>query len=306
MSNLRILVASSSAVGIPILKHLLNREDVIGVISGPDKPKGRGRVLTPNEFSHFCADFGVEIHKPASHDELHALLLKLAPDLVVTVAYGRLIKSTELSIPKNGWLNVHFSLLPKWRGAAPVQYSIMRGDRVTGVTVFQLDEGMDTGPIYAQKSYEMQGDETTSLLLERLSSLSLPVIDQALDKITKQQPAVPQNEMGASLAPKISKADGHLNWMEESEPLERKIRALNPWPGAWAELNGKRLEIQSAKVAKGFQQLNPGELVISDGVYVKTMNGVLELLEVKPEGSRAMTAKEWVRGLQNQDKLKFV
>lgn len=303
---MKILVASSAAVGIPILNHLLSRQEVIGVITAADKPKGRGRNLTPNDFSHFCESLELVIYKPNNHEELNSLLRELAPDLVVTVAYGRLIKPDELAIPKNGWLNVHFSLLPKWRGAAPVQYSILHGDSITGVTVFKLDEGMDTGPIYAQGKYEMQGDETTGSLLEKLSYLSLGALDEALAKIANHQPPTSQIESGASLAPKILKADGRLNWINDSASLERKIRALNPWPGAWTELTEKKLQILKARLAERIEISDPGRLIIDDGVFVVTKDGALELLEVKPEGRKSMRADEWARGLQNHKGLRFV
>ena len=152
------------------MQHLMETKAVSGVITSPDKPSGRGQKLSENEFAQFCSKLNLPVFKPASHTELNEMLSLQKPDLVITVAYGRLIKKAELQIPKYGWLNIHFSLLPRWRGAAPVQYAILNGDQDTGVTVFKLDEGMDTGPIYSQSVYKLLGKESTQELLEVLSS----------------------------------------------------------------------------------------------------------------------------------------
>lgn len=302
---MRILVASSSEVGIPILNHLLNNYDVIGVITSPDKPKGRGRELRANNFAMHSNSIGVDTFKPSNNQELNDLLVKKGPDLVVTVAYGRLIKVSELAIPKYGWLNIHFSLLPRWRGAAPVQYAIMNGDETTGVTIFKLDEGMDTGPIYSQSSYVMKGDETTQLLLERLTNQALQSLDNALWKISKGEEPCSQTDSGSSLAPKITKQDGKLDWSNDAQKILRVIRAFIPWPGAWTEFAGSKIQILSAEVAETSAHLEPGEIVLTERVLVGTGDGILELIEIKPEGKRLMSAREWALGIHKKSNLRF-
>lgn len=302
---MRILVASSSEVGIPILNHLMKEYDVIGVITSPDKPKGRGRELSANHFATHSNLIRVKTFKPSNNRELNDLLVQTSPDVVVTVAYGKLIKVPELTIPRYGWLNIHFSLLPRWRGAAPVQYAIINGDETTGVTVFKLDEGMDTGPIYSQSSYVMKGDETTPVLLERLTNQAFQTIDDALWKISKGEQPLPQIELGSSLAPKITKQDGKLDWSNNAVQILRFIRAFNPWPGAWTEFANNRIQILRAETVKSAAHLEPGQIEITDRVLVGTGVGILELIDVKPEGKRLMSAQEWARGIHEKSNLRF-
>ena len=307
MGALNILLASSDKVAIPICDYLIQNHGLKKVITGPDKPTGRGRNLIPNDFSAYCSMRGLEILKPANDAELDALLEEIRPDLIVTAAYGRLIKRHQLSMPTNGWLNIHFSLLPRWRGAAPVQFTILNGDEVSGVTVFKLDVGLDTGPVYDSIEYRLKGNETSEELLDTLSKLAVKPLENSLRKIDIGLEPIPQSSDRITLAPKLSKTDGQMDWSANSISLERKVRAFSTWPGAWSRLNGKQITILQAEVSKsprGKDAVN-GTLNLAPEIAVNCGDGLLILKRVKPEGKKEMSADEWVRGIQNREYLQF-
>ena len=307
MGALNIQLASSDKVAIPICDYLIQNHGLRQVITGPDKPTGRGRNLNPNDFSAYCSMRGLEILKPANDAELDALLEEIRPDLIVTAAYGRLIKRHQLSMPTNGWLNIHFSLLPRWRGAAPVQFTILNGDEVSGVTVFKLDVGLDTGPVYDSIEYRLKGNETSEELLDTLSKLAVKPLENSLRKIDIGLEPIPQSSDRITLAPKLSKTDGQMDWSANSISLERKVRAFSTWPGAWSRLNGKQITILQAEVSKsprGKDAVN-GTLNLAPEIAVNCGDGLLILKRVKPEGKKEMSADEWVRGIQNREYLQF-
>lgn len=307
MGALNIVLASSSKVAVPICDYLIANHGMKAVITGPDKPTGRGRNLTPNEFSVYCTSRGLEVFKPADDLELERLLESVKPDLVVTAAYGRLIKKHQLSMPQKGWINVHFSELPKWRGAAPVQFSILNGDKTSGITVFRLETGLDTGPVYASKVHPLKGDETAGDLLETLSELSIQPLQESLHKIEMGIEPVAQGAEQVSLAPKISKEDGFIDWSNSAVSTERKIRAFSPWPGAWSRLGERQISITEAEISKTEidSALPVGTVITTPQVIVICGVGALQLKRVKPEGKREMSADEWVRGIQDKEHLRF-
>lgn len=289
------------------MQHLMETKAVSGVITSPDKPSGRGQKLSENDFGRFCSELNLPVFKPASHAELNEILNLQKPDLVITVAYGRLIKKAELQIPKYGWLNIHFSLLPRWRGAAPVQYAILNGDQDTGVTVFKLDEGMDTGPIYSQSVYKLLGKESTQELLEVLSSNANYPLDRALEMIGDGIMPTPQSDHGVTLAPKFSKLAGKIDWDNTTIDIDRKVRALNPWPGAWTSFEGLKLSVLKVSLddADNSMKLSAGEFALAEELNVGTASGNIAIMTVKPEGKREMTAKEWLRGVRDKSKMSF-
>lgn len=292
---MRVVVASSSEVAQPLLESLLTSAHVIlAGLTMPDKPSGRGRDLKPNDFSLLCEGLAVPLFKPSSQSELNQVLLRLHPDVVITIAYGRLIKRTELSIPKFGWLNIHFSLLPRWRGAAPVQHAILNGDSETGITIFQLDEGMDTGPIFLSHKELLHGDETSGSLLKKLSEIAAKRILDVLQDLETGIAPTPQNRFGDSLAPKLSKEEGRIKWDKTATEIERHIRAMNPWPISWTTVDNTRLSIIKAKVAAGSGQ--PGEILSTNPLTIACGEDSLEIQSLKPEGKSEMTASEWFRG----------
>lgn len=301
---MKILLASSSLVAEPSLKALQkSRHEVLGCLTGLDAARGRGRQVSENNFASLAKTIGLPVFKPANSLELHQLLRDLNPDVVITISYGSLIKKAELEIPRFGWLNVHFSLLPRWRGASPVQRAIAAGDSLSGVTVFKLDTGLDTGPIFTSVERSLIGDETSSSLLSDLAALAPGPLLDALSLIEVGQLPIPQSEEGVCIAPKIRKEDGRINWTSSNIEIERSIRAFDPWPTAWSVLSGQRVSIYSAKFST--LEIDPGVCRINSGFFVGCGIGSLELVEVKPEGKRRMTALEWARGLRQTEDMKF-
>lgn len=289
---MRIAVASSSRLALPVLDQIVDAgHEICGVITTPDAPRGRGRELTASDLALSLSNF--HIHKPANDAELEDVLRALTPELVATVAYGRLIKPGALAIPTFGWLNLHFSLLPAFRGAAPVQRAILAGVSTTGVTVFKLDQGMDTGPIYSQSTFELQGNETSGEVLEALSKIGARDVLVSIELIHKGSTPTPQKG-SASLAPKISKKETRIDWRSEGALIERMIRAFQPAPGAWTIFRDQRVTITSAHIATGVGA--PGAIISSDPLTIATGQGVLVVKKLQSSGRRELTASEWVHG----------
>lgn len=302
---MRIALASSSTVAIPILNWLLKKGFAPTIITAPDKPTGRGQILSANDFAIHCQNLGISPLKPATDEELNSLITSEEVELVVTVAYGKLIKKQQLTLPKYGWINVHFSLLPRWRGAAPVQFALLSGDEITGITVFQLEEGMDTGPIYSQDEFPIPTHSTSGNVLEKLSEKAVFTLEKALEKIALNVPPTPQATKGVTYAPKITKLQGKIDWSQSAENIVRHIHAFNPWPLGWTTLEGKRFVITSAQIANleesfaDTRKPNIGEIYVKERIYVACSDGFIELLRVKPEGKREMSSVEWLRGIHN-------
>ena len=292
---MKILVASSSPLAKNLLNHIKNSgHQLLGGISSPDRASGRGQSVSSNDFASYCQEIGVNCYKPSTNEELADILQKTQAELVITLAYGRLIKTSELQIPKHGWLNVHFSLLPRWRGAAPVQRAIAAGDEQSGVTVFKLEQGLDTGPIYSTLSYPLNDKSRSDEVLKDLSSLCIQPVNQALIMIAAGEPATTQESDGVTLAPKILKSEGRIDWNRDSKMLDRQIRAFQPWPGAYTSFNGTRIEIIEARVSDADGAA--GEVISLNPLLVGTGSGSLEIIRVKPENKREMSSSDWVRG----------
>jgi methionyl-tRNA formyltransferase len=292
---MKILVASSSPLAKDLLNHIKNSDhQLLGGISSPDRASGRGQSVSSNDFASYCQEIGVTCYKPSTNKELADILQKTQVELVITLAYGRLIKTSELQIPKHGWLNVHFSLLPRWRGAAPVQRAIAAGDEQSGVTVFKLEQGLDTGPIYSTLSYPLNDRSRSDEVLKDLSSLCIQPVNQALIMIAAGEPATTQESEGVMLAPKILKSEGRIDWNRDSKMLDRQIRAFQPWPGAYTSLNGTRIEIIEARVSETAGAA--GEVISINPLLVGTGSGSLEIIRVKPENKREMSSSDWLRG----------
>lgn len=292
---MKILIASSSHLGVELLEHLRKSEhEVLGAISSPDRASGRGRSKSSNEFATYCQGLGIILHKPRNDQELSAALKESNTELVITLAYGRLVRGNELEIPKYGWLNVHFSLLPRWRGASPIQSAIAAGDSSTGITVFKLDKGMDTGPIYSTLVYELTERSRSGQVLDQLASLAIEPVLKALEMIESGQSPKAQSSNGITLAPKILKGEGKIDWNRDSRQIDRQIRALHPWPGTYSRVNDTRVAIIEAKPidASGFA----GEILSLEPLIVATGSGALEISRVKPENKKEMSSVEWLRG----------
>jgi methionyl-tRNA formyltransferase len=303
-----VVIASSSFVSKPLISLLSSSKEheLLGLITNPDKATGRGMNIIPNELASWGMSNGINVLKPIGRDNLKDLIKTLNPEIVITIAYGQIIPEDLLNLPKYGWINVHFSSLPRWRGAAPVQWAILSSDTESGVTVFKLDKGMDTGPVYLTKTVSIEPDETTELLLTRLSDIGADLAIQSLAVIQGGTEPVAQLNSGVTLAPKINKNDGKINWHENTSEIFNRYRALAGNPGIWTLLGEVRLKIDSLDISNRTEKLSPSEVLISDEhLLVGANNGVIEIKTITPAGRSQMSAAEFIRGLPNRSGLKL-
>jgi methionyl-tRNA formyltransferase len=306
---MRLVFAGTPAAAVPSLDALLaSRHTVAAVVTRPDAPSGRGLHRGPSPIAARAAEAGLEILRPARprDPEFVARLREIAPDCCPVTAYGALIPDHVLEIPARGWVNLHFSLLPAWRGAAPVQHAIQHGDDVTGATTFRLVHEMDAGPVFGVLTEPIGPDDTAGTLLERLSVAGAELLVTTLDQIESGDlEARPQPADGVSLAPKINPADAEVNWKLAAPAVDRLIRACTPAPGAWTHLEGSRVKLGPVRPdpAAGLA-LGPGELAVLSGrerghrVLAGTGSHPVELGEVQADGKRRMPAADWARGLR--------
>lgn len=315
---MKILFASSSFVSIPIVDALIQRQsselnagiELLGIISNPDARSGRG--LRENEnviVEKYKAE--IPIYQPTTHEELKNLLLELQPDLVVTCAYGRLIKAESLQIPRFGWLNLHFSLLPRWRGAAPVQWGLLSGDLEFGFSIFKLNEGMDTGAIIHQEKVAIDDEACRDEVLLTISQAATHPLLEVISHIESLE-LTPQSNEGVTLATKITKEQGLIHWNTSSQAIFNQFRALSSDPGIFTNFEGNRIVV--TKLSRAFTEqltpemesalstMQPGEFFIpsksSAHGCVKTSDGFLLIHELKPAGKKAMSCGDFVRGLR--------
>jgi methionyl-tRNA formyltransferase len=290
----KIAVAASPEVAIPTLDYLrASGHDLALVISRPDSQVGRGRELKPTPVSVWAAANNVELYRPIKAIDFDDRLKSF--DLVITIGYGVLLPEFILNQPKFGFINLHFSLLPKLRGAAPVQRAIINGLTETGVTVFQLDAGMDTGPIYLQRKYSIKPNTTAGVLLEELSLLGPTAIDETLRAIEIGVAPTPQDNSQATNAAKLSKVEAQIDWSDEAKQIVNKILGFAPNPGATAKFRGEVLRITQAQLSE--HSMPAGEIsLVSGSVLVGTATSAVELLEVTPAGKKAMAASAWANG----------
>lgn len=270
------------------------------VITRPDAPVGRKRVLTESAVAATAQKLGIDVYKTNSVDA--AAIAKISQtgcDTAVVVAYGALLKQPALDALENGWFNVHYSLLPRWRGAAPVQHAILAGDKSTGVTLFKIDQGLDSGPVVASVPTQIQPGETSERLLSRLTELGCTLLGQELPGILlKNHRLVVQDETNeVTAAPKLTREHARIDWADQARVIEQKVLAMNPEPGAWTLLNGETFKIHDARVVASSENGPPGTVVAVDGkVIVSTGESVIELLKVQPAGKQSMSARDWARG----------
>lgn len=291
---MRIAVAASPQVAIPTLEALLtSSHTLVRVISQPDRPAGRGKSLTPTPVSQWAIDAGIELQRPTNLEEIaHSVE---GVDCVITIGYGVLLPESILNIPVNGFLNLHFSLLPRWRGAAPVQRSIEAGDSLTGVTVFALDAGMDTGPIYTVQRFAIDNDITSDELLQELGLIGPEAVLDALALVEAGKRPVPQSNEGATRARKLSREEGQIDWSLDAESISAKVRAFTSNPGAWTIFRGSALKIASPQLSQ--IKLRVGEIsLIEKKVYIGTSTTALEIGTVTPTGKPALAATSWANG----------
>jgi len=305
---LKVLIASSSILSIPLFNVLSNSSEyeITGLLTNQDKPTGRGQKIGSNELAVWAQSQNFDIYKSSSEEEMISALTKSLPEIVITIAFGQLVKEKALRIPKFGWINIHFSILPKWRGAAPVQHSILNGEQSTGISIFKLDQGMDTGPIYLSKEFSLKEDETTTEVLNRLSVEGSEMTLDVLKMIEDRKQPKDQSNTAVSFAPKFQKKDGEINWRKSSESIYNLYRALGSNPGIWTVLNGVRLKIDSLRRSDVQLQLSSGQIEIdSEKIYAGTSEGVIEVLQLTPAGRNSMSSGEFVRGLTSKVGLNF-
>ncbi|MEI6623041.1 MAG: methionyl-tRNA formyltransferase [Actinomycetes bacterium] len=301
---MRLVFAGTPTPALASLRTLVDStHDVVAVITRPDAPAGRGRRLTPSPVGQLAEELGIDVLKPASVKDPQFLeaLRSLAPDACPVVAYGALVPPAALDIPRRGWINLHFSLLPAWRGAAPVQHAIWHGDDITGATTFALETGLDTGPVYGFVTAPIANHDTAGSLLAELSESGAQLLLKTLDGIESGEVVpVPQPTEGISLAPKISIADARIDWRTPAIAVDRMVRACTPEPGAWTTLRDQRIRIGPVSVAMPTgEALKAGELQpTKSAVLVGTASGPVALSTVQAQGKREMRAADWARGLR--------
>lgn len=281
---MRIAFAGTPAPAVAALEALIaSQHEVAFVVTRPDAPAGRGRVMTPSAVAVAADRHGVECLTPLRIEGVADRLARV--DCVVVVAYGGMVPARMLDIPRHGYLNVHFSLLPAWRGAAPVQHAILHGDHTTGVTVFRLDAGLDTGPVLGALSTEI-GDQTSGELLEQLAGMGARLLMSVLDDLESGTATpVPQKEHGVSLAPKITVVDARVVWHDSATAVERRIRAMTPLPGAWTMDGHERIKLEPVTLRPDVADLAAGQVAARDGaVLVGTATHAVELTRVLRPG----------------------
>lgn len=302
---MRIAFAGTPEVAQFVLAQLEHSHHEIAlVLTKPDAPKGRGRKLVPSAVSEYAEHKGIPVIKPASLKEKTGAVVKAAlqeakVDVVVVVAYGLLVPADLLYAVKFGWINLHFSILPRWRGAAPVQHAILAGDQQTGISIFQIEQGLDTGPLAIQKPYPIQTNDDANSLLSALAKQGATGLVQVLDQL--EQDAITwteQPDTGVTYATRLEKADGYINWQQSTQEILQKIRAFYPAPGAWTVQEEQKIVIEKARLAS--VTISPGRLLATkNALFIGTGNGSIELLQIKPAGKKSMPAANWARGVQN-------
>jgi methionyl-tRNA formyltransferase len=298
---MRVVFAGTPEVGIPPLDAIAaSGHELVAVVTRPDAPAGRGRHTARSPVGAWADARGIEVLTPVRPKEQSFLdrLAEIAPDCVPVVAYGALVPPSALDIPRYGWINLHFSLLPAWRGAAPVQQAILHGDEVTGASVFQLEAGLDTGPVFGTLVEKVGARDTSGDLLTRLAAAGAGLLVAVLDAIEAGTArAVPQPADGVSLAPKITVEDAEVRWRDPAFAVDRRIRACTPAPGAWTTLRGERVKLGPVLLAPDAARLRAGELQVDrHRVLAGTGTDPVVLGEVRAAGKKPMPAPDWARG----------
>jgi methionyl-tRNA formyltransferase len=304
----RVLFAGTPAVAVPSLNVLVEAGfDVVAVLTRPDAPIGRKRVLTPSPVAARAAELGIHVIHAARIDaEAIGRISAVSPDVAAIVAYGGLVPPAALPIPRHGWINLHFSLLPSWRGAAPVQRAIMAGDDVTGAVTFQLEEGLDTGPVFGTLTETVGPEDTAGQLLERLSHSGAVLLAQTLSALDAGKAVALPQTGDISLAPKLTLEDGRLDWKHPALALGRQARGVTPEPGAWTVLDGQRIKLEPVRLRPDISGLAPGSLSLQGkSVLVGTGSHGVELTRIQPAGKKMLAAADWARGMASLESVVF-
>jgi methionyl-tRNA formyltransferase len=298
--RLRLVFAGTPEFAVPCLEACLAAPaDIVAVYTQPDRPAGRGRKLTPSPVKQRALEAGIPVEQPETLKTADAqlTLARHAPDLMIVVAYGLILPKKVLAIPRLGCWNVHASLLPRWRGAAPIQRAILAGDTETGVDLMQMEAGLDTGPVLIERRTPIGDDDTGGSLHDRLATLGADALAEGLARIARGETLTPraQPETGVVYAHKLEKSEARLDWNEPASVLARKVRAFDPWPATEAELWGERVRIWSAEAIDARTHQPPGTIVATgrDAIDVATGKGLLRIVEVQREGGRRISVRDW-------------
>jgi methionyl-tRNA formyltransferase len=295
----RIVFMGSPDFAIPTLHTLAQNFNVVGVVTQPDRPAGRGRILTPPPIKLLADELELPIIQPKRLSEPQAMqqLQDWAPDVVIVAAFGQILRQDVLDLPEQGCVNVHASLLPRWRGAAPIQAAILNGDHETGVTIMKMDLGVDTGPILSQRILPIKSDDTAGTLSQRLAELGAELLNDTLPQYLASKITLhPQDDQLATYAPLLKKEDGELDFHQPAEYLARQVRAYNPWPGTYIYWNNEILKIHKAHAMQGNEAIAGSPGIIDELPAFATGDGWLILDEVQPAGKKAMSGKIYLHG----------
>lgn len=286
---------------LPTLRALTNVYDVVGVVTQPDRASGRGRELKAPPVKALALELGIPVMQPEKLRQPEAMeqLRAWNPEFIVVAAFGQILRRDVLELPRFGCINVHASLLPRWRGAAPINAAILAGDEETGVTIMQMDVGLDTGPMLSKRSIRLTREDTAGSVFDKLSTLGADLLIETLpDYVSGKLQLVPQPEQGMTYAPMIKKEEGHLDFTHDVHELERRVRAFNPWPGAFMDFQGTLLKVHRARVEAG--EAEEGQrLVVRDQPAIGARGGILILEEVQPAGKKSMSGKSFLAGARN-------
>ncbi|WAL94318.1 methionyl-tRNA formyltransferase [Streptomyces sp. Je 1-369] len=301
---MKLVFAGTPEVAVPALDALIasDRHEVAAVVTRPDAPAGRGRRLVASPVAERAEEAGIEVLKPAKprDEDFLARLREIGPDCCPVVAYGALLPKAALDIPARGWVNLHFSLLPAWRGAAPVQHAVMAGDEITGASTFLIEQGLDSGPVYGTVTEAVRPTDTSGDLLTRLAFAGSGLLVATMDGIEDGSlKAVSQPADGVTLAPKITVEDAQVDWAAPAMRVDRVVRGCTPAPGAWTVFRGERLKIIQAAPVQDRTDLAPGEIAAAkNNVHVGSGSHAVELLWVQPQGKKPMRGADWARGVR--------
>ena len=307
---MRLVFAGTPEPAVVALEKLIASDhEVVAVLTRPDAKRGRGRTLHPSPVKALALEHGIEVLTPTTlkgNEDVKARLQELAPDAIPVVAYGNLIPEDYLDIPTHGWVNLHFSQLPQWRGAAPVQAGILHGDEFSGATTFRIDAGLDTGDIICQLSEPIRPTDTADDLLTRLAYSGADLLVRTMDELAAGTATLTPQEGEASYAPKIEKDDARIDWSAPAAQIDRAIRAYTPGPGAWTMLDGQRVKVGPVLISDSLAPTSPGHLTVTkNSVTVGTGTSPVVLQMIQPPGKKMMAAADWASGLQSAEGVVF-
>jgi methionyl-tRNA formyltransferase len=308
---LRVLFAGTPSVAVPSLDKLTAAGfDIVAVLTREDAPVGRKKILTASPVAKRAAELSLPVIKTNRIDgPAIDAIAQAAPDVAAIVAYGGLVPERALTLPRHGWINLHFSLLPAWRGAAPVQHAVINGDDLTGASTFLLEKGLDTGPVYGTLTEAIRPEDTSGELLERLSLSGATLLAQTLSALEAGKAAAVPQTGEVTLAPKLALEDGHVDWTQPALAIRRRINGVTPEPGAWTTLAGQRFKLGPVTLRQDRKDLAPGQVLLSLGgsasALVGTGSCAVQLNQVQPAGKKMMAAADWARGLGQREDVRF-